>query len=278
MSKMKKITSKDGTPIAVFRSGTGPPLILVHGSLTDHNCWDQVLSMLKENFTVYAIDRRGYGASGDVASYSIEREYDDIAAVARSITEPVNLLAHSYGAVCTLGAALLIENIHKLVLYEPPIQVGIQFQPPGSIERIQSLVDAGDREGAVTIFASEVLRMKPRELQRFRTLLAWQTCVATVHSLPREMVGVEEYKFDADRFRDFTTPTLLLLGEKSPPFFSKTIETIDAALSNSQIVVMPGQDHAAMDTAPELFVNEVVRFLVRNENHKNMVRIRGAGL
>lgn len=258
---MKKIMSKDGTPIAIYTGGTGPSLILVHGSLSEHTRWSSVLSMFSENFTVYTMDRRGRSGSGDRADYSIDREFDDIVAVAHSITEPVNLVAHSYGATCTLEAALRIENLHKLVLYEPPIQTEIRFQPLGVIDRIQAFLDVGDREGAVTIFATEVLKMKPHELQRFRTLPTWQTSVSTIHTLPREMIAVEEYQFDAARFKDFTIPTLLLLGGESPPFFAKVIEAVSTALSNSQVVVLPGQQHAAMDTAPQLFVNEVVRFL-----------------
>ena len=36
---------------------------------------------------------------------------------------------------------------------------------------------------------------------------------------------------------------------------------IEAALPNSQVVILPGQQHIAMDTNPELFVREVQRFL-----------------
>jgi pimeloyl-ACP methyl ester carboxylesterase len=259
---MKKITSRDGTPIAVYSAGAGPALLLVHGSLSDHTRWESVSALLSDIFTVYTLDRRGHGQSGDRAGYSLADESDDITAVARSIPGPVNLIAHSYGAVCALEAAWQIENLHKLVLYEPPIQTWIRFQPSGAVGRIQALVDIGDRAGAVMIFASEVLRMKSLDLERFRALPSWQTAVATVHTLPREMIAVEEYNFVADRFKDFTVPTLFLLGSESPPFFAAVIEALNDALSHSHIVVLPGQRHAAMDSAPQLFVNEVVRFLL----------------
>jgi pimeloyl-ACP methyl ester carboxylesterase len=258
---MKKITSNDGTPIALYAGGTGPALLLIHGSLSEHTRWEPILPLLSERFTVYTIDRRGRGESGNGPDYAIQCEFDDIAAVARSIAGPVSLVAHSYGAVCALEAALRLDNLHKLVLYEPPIQLGIRFQPLGAIDRIQAFVDAGDREGAVTIFATEVLRMKPRDLERFRTLPAWQTAISTVHTLPREMIAVEEYHFDPTRFKAFTLPTLLLLGGDSPPFFAQVIEALAAALTNSRVVRLPGQQHAAMDSAPDLFVDEIVRFV-----------------
>src|SRR3712207_1323335 len=117
------VTSKDGTPIAYRRSGEGPPLVLVHGTAADHSRWRPVLPAFEQSFTVYAIDRRGRGGSGDSDDYAIEREFEDVAAVVDSFGEPANLLAHSYGALCALEAALLTTNVRKLVLYDPGIEL-----------------------------------------------------------------------------------------------------------------------------------------------------------
>jgi pimeloyl-ACP methyl ester carboxylesterase len=39
----------------------------------------------------------------------------------------------------------------------------------------------------------------------------------------------------------------------------------DDILPNSTIVTMPGEQHIAMDTNPDLFVQEVVSFLLEQE-------------
>ena len=70
-----------------------------------------------------AVDRRGRGGSGDSDDYAIEREFEDVAAVANAFKEPANLLGHSYGALCALEAALFTRNVRKLVLYEPTVNV-----------------------------------------------------------------------------------------------------------------------------------------------------------
>lgn len=59
---MTSIPSWDGTPIACFASGDGPPLVLVHGVLGDHTRWEVLRPQLDGHATVYAIDRRGRGA------------------------------------------------------------------------------------------------------------------------------------------------------------------------------------------------------------------------
>src|ERR671915_2340148 len=145
------VTSADGTPIACWRSGEGPPLVLVHGAAANHGRWSPVLPALEERFTVYAIDRRGRGGSGDGDGYTMEREAEDIASVVDSIGEPVNLLGHSYGALLALEATLLTQNIRKLVLYDPGIEAGEEIYPSEVIERLEALLEAGDRgEGVAT--------------------------------------------------------------------------------------------------------------------------------
>lgn len=55
---------------------------------------------------------------------------------------------------------------------------------------------------------------------------------------------------------------MLLLGGDSPPFARQAIELVDSALPESRVVILPGQQHIAMDTNPELFVREVLHFLL----------------
>ena len=52
---METTYSKDGTPIAYWRSGTGDPLLLVHGTTCDHSIWAGVRSALERRFSVYAM-------------------------------------------------------------------------------------------------------------------------------------------------------------------------------------------------------------------------------
>jgi hypothetical protein len=50
------------------------------------------------------------------------------------------------------------------------------------------------------------------------------------------------------------------LGGESPPFLTQATEALHTALPHSMLRVMPEQQHAAMDTAPDLFVEEILRF------------------
>jgi pimeloyl-ACP methyl ester carboxylesterase len=258
---MLRVTSGDGTSIAYWRSGTGPPLVLVHGTTADHTRWARVLPQLESRFTVHAIDRRGRGGSTDHPDYALAREVEDVAAVIDAIGEPVFLLGHSYGAICALEAALRTPGVRRLILYEPPIPLDGPIHPPGVVEKIQRLIDAGEPEAALEVFVREVVGMPEHELTVYRSLPQWQVRVALASTIPRELALDRTYSFDRERMAALRTPTQLLLGGESPPIFRDVIALLDGAVPDSRVAVLPGQQHVAMDTAPDLFLREVLAFL-----------------
>jgi pimeloyl-ACP methyl ester carboxylesterase len=254
-----KVVSVDGTSVAVWRSGQGPPLVLVHGAAADHSRWAPVLPALQERFTVFAIDRRGRGRSGDADTYAIEREYEDVVAVVRLAGEAVNVLGHSYGGMCALEAALLTDRIGKLVLYEPPM--GFLKSPPHVVDRLQTLLAQDARDELLGYFMQQVAGLPEDQIELMRSLPAWQARLDTVETIPREERASREYVFDPARFRDLDVPALYLQGGDSSEPFNEAGQALQSALPDCRVVVMPGQRHAAMDTATDLFTAAVLSFL-----------------
>ena len=257
------IISPDGTPIAVQRSGSGSPLLLVHGVNADHTRWDVVVPTLSEDFTVYTFDRRGHGSSGDVGEYSVEREFEDIATIAASIEGPLDILGHSFGASCLLGAVPRISNLRRLILYEPP-----SFREKDLLERDEHIrqmnVDLaqGDREAVVLNMMKDMAVMPPSVLEMLRSTPAWSRQVKSAHTIPRELSSSNAFTRNLDALNKIKTKTMLLLGGESPKRFVWAIETLHSLLPDSRIVILPGQKHSAMMTAPNLFIKEITRFLL----------------
>jgi pimeloyl-ACP methyl ester carboxylesterase len=259
---VEQISSKDGTAIGFKRSGAGPAMLLVHGATADHRRWSEISPKFEKHFTVYAMDRRGRGGSGDSPDYDLLREAEDVAAVVDSIGEPVNLLGHSYGGLCSLEAALLTDKINQLILYEPAGSGGAHHYSQNTIDQMQELIDSGEFEAAVEMMFREIVKMPAHELEAYRKLPMWKGRILLAPTLPRELASDISYRFNAQRFRDLRVPTLLLLGGDSPAFVQETTERINSAFPNSKIVVLPGQQHIAMDTNPDLFAREVLGFLL----------------
>ncbi len=95
---MRKVISKDGTPIAFDQSGQGPALILVGGATVIRLFEASIAAALAPNFTVFAYDRRGRGDSGDTAPYAVEREVEDIEALINEAGGSAFVFGHSSGA------------------------------------------------------------------------------------------------------------------------------------------------------------------------------------
>jgi pimeloyl-ACP methyl ester carboxylesterase len=53
------VTSADGTPIAVERKGSGPPVILIGGAFNDRSTVAGLAAVLAPDFTAVTYDRRG---------------------------------------------------------------------------------------------------------------------------------------------------------------------------------------------------------------------------
>jgi pimeloyl-ACP methyl ester carboxylesterase len=74
--------------------------------VSDHTVFAPLVGELQNEFTIFAMDRRGFGASRDDPGYSAEREFSDVAAVVDAVAaqtgEPVVLFG-SPGARAALS-------------------------------------------------------------------------------------------------------------------------------------------------------------------------------
>jgi hypothetical protein len=53
----------------------------------------------------------------------------------------------------------------------------------------------------------------------------------------------------------------LLLGGDSPVYFRAAIDAVERAVSGSRVEILPGQQHVAINAAPEMFASKVLAFL-----------------
>jgi pimeloyl-ACP methyl ester carboxylesterase len=220
-----QLHSVDGTPLRVWVGGDGPPIVLVHGSFADHRAWAVPVAELNKHFTTFAMDRRGFGGSGDGAEYSIERDFHDVSAVVRAASvrsdQPVILWGHSYGANCAMGGASISSDTDHLVLYEPSL--GLKY-PPGAIEEAEAALAAGDREKAVVRMLFDILDMSQDEIDALRSSPRWPHLLAGAHTAPRECRTEEAWEYGAGQFDGIGAPTLLLSGSESPASVKEATE------------------------------------------------------
>jgi pimeloyl-ACP methyl ester carboxylesterase len=257
---MERLTSGDGAVVTYDRSGAGPPLVLVHGGFSDHDTnWTFVKPLLREHFTVYAIARRGRGATDSTAGHSLEDEARDVVALIEAVGEPVFLLGHSYGAQCALAAALIVPGrIRKLVLYEAPWPAMMTGE---ALARLERLAEAGAWDDLAFTFFHDSLSVPAPELEALRTTELWPPIVTDAKASLGDLRALARYQFDPERARRLDVPVLLQIGSESPRHLFVT-DALAAVLPDARIEVLAGQAHEGMTTAPEIYAREVTTFLI----------------
>jgi pimeloyl-ACP methyl ester carboxylesterase len=258
------VESADGTALAVWVGGEGPPIVLVHGSVADHTTLTPLIDDLCNHMATFSMDRRGFGASGETAPYTIERDFEDVAAVVDAVASrtgaPVALFGHSYGANCAMGGAALTDNVHHLVLYEPSL--GVAY-PPGSIESVESAVAAGDLDAAVVTVLVEIVGMSQEEIDALRASRTpdWATRIASAWTLPRECRVEQTWVYRPGQFETIQAPTLLLAGSETPDDLTKATHRAADAIPDARIHVLEGHGHMAHKADPAL-VGAILRRFV----------------
>jgi pimeloyl-ACP methyl ester carboxylesterase len=255
------VQSKDGTPIGFFRTGSGPAIVFVHGSISDHRDWKKITRILSPRFTCILMDRRGRGRSRNITpEYSIRKEYEDIAALVRSAGPDASLVGHSFGAACSLGGAA-ISAPRRLVLYEAPYPMGKPVAGEHLFAFKQALA-TGDLDLALTIGMERFIGLPSAEVAVTRSSKAWAHMRGLVTTWTRELEAMDALGEDLSAFRNFPTPTLLLRGSESPEYpFQSTTRALEQTLPNARVSTLQGQGHMAMRLVPEVVAARIEQFI-----------------
>ncbi|CAN5592400.1 alpha/beta hydrolase [soil metagenome] len=263
------VVAPDGTAIAVMRSGRpgAPALVLVHGAAADHTTFRVLGPLLATDHELFAVDRRGRGASGDTLPYAIEREFEDIAAAAEAVAvstgrPTVDVFGHSYGGRCALGAALLTPIIRRVISYEgAPTPPGEHYGDAAMAAELAALADAGTNARLLERFMAEAVGMSAGELDRYRADPVWPRRVAAAPTIARELRVGSADEAGLERLGAARQPVLQLLGSASLPAFASATRALDERLTDGRVVTIEGARHAAHHTHPEAVVNAVRAFL-----------------
>ena len=192
-------------------------------------------------------------------NYSLQKETEDVVAAVSAQNGPVFVLGHSIGGVFSLEAAFMTNKISKLVLYEPPLQ---DLDHSAIANRMERLIQSGNREEALLTFLREIVMMSPAELEIMKARPVWPARVAGIDIQIREIRALTKYRFDGSRIRKLKTPTLVLAGSMTAsPQVKQAVKSLIDTLPNRTLFVFEGEGHNAMDTIPQQFAEVVMNFL-----------------
>lgn len=245
-------------------SGQGPAILLIHGGSNDASAWSRVVEALPTDLRTLRYDRYLYRTVPVTGgAEAMDREVDDVLAIADAVGGPLVAVGHSSGAVVALEAALR-RPFAGLLLYEPPVA---DVEPIGgeALRRARAALDAGDPDRAIAIHLREIVggpatllalaRVFPPVRRAMSRFAAGQ--IADDEALESLGVGL-------DRYRRITTPVLLLGGAKSPAHLRRRLDALAEVLPTvDSVVIMPTQGHIATLRSPREVAGIITDFATR---------------
>lgn len=251
---MHHVTSADGTRLAVHGAGSGPAVVIVNGALsTAKDAATLAAALADAGLRAITYDRRARGDSTDTRPFSPRREAEDLAAVVADAGGEVAVLGHSSGAVIALYAASLsVETsvpLRALFLSEPPFHFGVHEPAPDLPSRIQTLVDAGDREEAIVLFQREAVGLPDEMIAQFRATDAFAGVVPLAQSTVYDATLARELSTPTDAMLAVDIPVTIICGQQTFPFLSAAAERLAAAMPQAELVVSPESAGHRLDPA-----------------------------
>lgn len=254
-----------GLRIAYERAGEGPPIILLHGGLSDSREWRRQIDALSNEFAVVAWDAPGCGQSSDPPETFRLPEYADCLAAlidALGLGQP-HVVGLSFGA----GLALELYRRYPTVprtLALASAYAGWAGSLPAEVveERLRQILQEVDLPPDQWI---------PRWLPGLFTEAAPQEMINEMVAIMSAChpVGVRAmaHAFAEADLRDVLSrihvPTLLLYGDADQRVPLRVAEDLHAKIPASRLVMLPGVGHQSNVEAAERFTAEVRRFLHR---------------
>ncbi len=270
------VAEVDGTTLEYVERGEGDPVVLVHGTLSDHRMWRFQFDAFAERFRTIAYSRRYHypnPCTGNESDYSATLHADDLAALMNELgLESAHVVGQSYGAyTALLLAARHPSRVRSMVLGEPPVLPLLEHSAEGREVRdafladvwgpVRAAMEEGDVESGVRIFSDTVVGEGwfARLPTAIRDLI--------MENAPELKVEASSPRFwtqfacaDAEQVR---TPTLLLSGEQSLEMLRLIVDALARCLPNSESAVIPNSTHEFPTGKPEIYNKIVLDFLTR---------------
>ncbi|WP_138469337.1 alpha/beta fold hydrolase [Poseidonocella sp. HB161398] len=272
-----------GAALSYAEEGAGPPVLFLHGALSDLRVWDRYAAPVAAQARFVAYTQRYFGTAAwpdDGAAFSRGTHVADLIAVAGALDAgPVDLVAWSYGGEIATYAALERPDLFRsLVLYEPSVEALLQGLPGAETALAEfsaglgpaiAALGTGDTEAAALRFIETVFRLpegaaaeEPAPFPDY-----WRENGRTLPVFAAMAPGAPVSCGDLGALE---VPVMVVLGTQTYPHFAMMAERLAQCAGNGLLVRMEGVGHDGPYRRPERFAALALGFralLPERRNH-----------
>ncbi|WP_330350958.1 alpha/beta fold hydrolase [Streptomyces sp. NBC_00582] len=247
------IADSDGTSIYYERHGSGPAILFVHGSGGHHAAWWQQVAALREEFTVFTVDLRGFGKSDSSMDEFDGQDFPgDVVAVLdqEDITDAM-LVGQSIGSVAALRAGLLRPHrVSSVVLGH---SLGGISHP-----ELRELA-AADRAEAVKLPVIDRLLTKEFQTGRADLTFLFQQMGTFNVARMQDLRNLDTDGPSLEEIQASGVKVAFLAGEKDAVLSVKTVTRAHELLPDSHLEIVEGAPHSMYWETPDKYNAAVAR-------------------
>jgi pimeloyl-ACP methyl ester carboxylesterase len=238
-------------------SGTGTPLIVLHGAYMNIPSMGAIVPRLAKTHTVYALELQGHGRTTDIARpITYQNMADDVAAFMDSVRLPkADVLGYSMGA-----------------------EVGLQMaiRHPAKVNKLVSASGAYDLKGWQPVYTEMIPTMTVEMLNRMPFAKEYPKLAANPKGFPefaRKMIALEKepMAWEAD-VKKMKTPVLIIAGDADVMTLEHSVALfhllgggvmgdMGKPLPASRLAILPATSHTAVITQVDLLLGFIEPFL-----------------
>lgn len=266
--------AKDGTALHVKDTGSGSPVVLIHGwPLTGDMFEYQTLALLEAGHRVVTYDRRGFGQSGHpVGPYDYDTFADDLAAVLEAgEISGATLIGFSMGGgeiaryltrhgPARIAKVALVSSIVPYLLKDDSNPDGVDYSV------FQDMKDhiRKDRFAFLQTFAKQFYGVGVVSSPVSSALLDW-TFILGVMASPKAAIecvdafGTTDFRGD---LASFTMPTLIIhgTGDKTVPI-DVAGRAAAKGIPHADFLEYEGEPHGLCATAADRLTSDLLNFV-----------------
>lgn len=244
-------------------TGSGPPIILIHGLASDHNIWAGIIPFLQEDYRVIAVDLRGHGSSSKTSGpYSMELFSRDICSLLDSLNiRQAHFIGHSMGGA--VAQEIAINNPDRVISLTLISSFAYQdFQLKKSLINLRNVIgesgyDEFFNECLKTTHSPGYIKENLELLNQFRKDMSKTSSIPSLIASINACLKVN----NLDSLRNITAPTLIMSSRKDRFISTDQGIIMNEHIPHSKLEIIVGTSHNTIVEEPQKAYEVIKAFL-----------------
>jgi len=266
-----QLTEINGVELEILDTGSGEPVIFVHGSMGDESFAVLAEPALTNRYRLIHYHRRGWGNSErPEAPVSISQQAADCKGVLQHLgVKQAHLVGQSYGGTILLQFALDAPDfVYSLALLEPGLP-SVLFNSPefgAAAGKAVSLYESGNKAGAIDGFGQEVAGADYRaDFDRTLPSGYFERWVANADTLfQSDVPALQAWMFTPEDATHITTPVINMSGADTRPYFREIYATIQTWLPHAENFIVPNATHCMLQMNSKAVAERLASFFSKH--------------